>query len=132
MLEAIVAEVLQPRWLDLSDNASWCEVDEKHTYCCVRPEAILHHPIGSGALFHLNNRTYEVCMVDHVCPAEGENWMLIYAHPREDDVAAMTKEEWHELYGDTDLASGSGLDKGSDRDDRHCLRNGREMETGEW
>lgn len=100
MLEATIAEILQPLWLNMSDAACWCEVDEQHVYCCVRPEAILHHPIGKGALFHLNGRTYEVCLVDRVCPAENENWLLIYAHLREDDVAAMPEEEWHELYGD--------------------------------
>ncbi len=131
MLKQTVAEVLRSRWLDLNDEACWCEVNEPHIYCCVRPEAILRHPIDKGALFHCNDLTYEVCMVEHVNPTEGEDWMLIYAHPREDDVPSMTKEEWDELYGGPDLASGSGLDTRGDRGNCHHLRVHRQVATRE-
>ncbi len=94
-----IAEILKDLWLDLPDRASWCEIDEKHTYCCVRPEAILRTDV-MGMLFRINDLTYEVCMVDHACPVEGENWLLVYAHPREDNVEGMTEDEWNELYGD--------------------------------
>jgi hypothetical protein len=109
-----IAEILKDRWLDMSDGASWCEVDETHAYCCIRPEAILHTDV-IGMLFRINDRTYEVCLFDRVCPAEGEDWLLVYAHPREDKVEDMTEEEWHELYGDS-------LDQGGDRGASHDLR----------
>lgn len=109
-----IAEILKDRWLDFPDQASWCEVDEAHAYCCIRPEAILHTRV-IGMLFPLNNRTYEVCMFDRVCPAEGEDWLLVYAHPRDDKIEGMTEEEWHELYGDS-------LGPGGDRGASHDLR----------
>jgi len=103
MKAATIAEILKDRWTDLLDGADWCEVDEMHVYCCVRPEAILHTPLR-GMLFRLNDQTYEVCMVDSVSPFENENWLLVYAHPREDTVEEMTEEEWNELYGNPELA----------------------------
>lgn len=114
MKAATIAEILKGRWLDYTDQASWCEIDEIHAYCCIRPEAILHTNVR-GMLFHLNGRTYEVCMEDYVSVNVGENWELIYAHPRKDDVENMTEEEWNELYGD-------GLDQGVDRGACHDLR----------
>jgi hypothetical protein len=114
MKAATIADIAKDRWVDLPDRASWCEVDEAHAYFCIRPEAI-HHTNVNGMLFRLNERTYEVCMVDRVEPSENENWLLIYAHPLQDNVEDMTEEEWHELYGDT-------LDPGGDRGDGHDLR----------
>jgi hypothetical protein len=112
MKAATIADIVKDRWSDLPDGASWCEVDEMHSYFCIRPEAI-HHTDVNGMLFHLNERTYEVCMVDRVEPAENENWLLVYAHPLEDNVQDMTEEEWHELYGDS---VGQGGDRGSGHD----------------
>ena len=111
MNSATVAEILKNLWLNFPDRASWCEIDEAHIYCCVRPEAILHTTV-KGMLFRVNERTYEACMVDYVSVNVGEDWLLVYAHPRKDDVEDMTEEEWHELYGD---ASGDRLDPGVDR-----------------
>jgi hypothetical protein len=114
MKASTIADILKDRWLDFDDRASWCEVDETHAYCCIRPEAILHTDV-MGMLFLIENRTYEVCMFDRVCPSEGEDWLLVYAHPREDKVDDMAEEEWHELYGDR-------LDPGDDRGASHDLR----------
>lgn len=123
MKASIIADIVKDRWVDLSDGASWCEVDEKHCYCTVRPEAI-HHTDVNGMLFRINDRTYEVCRFDRVCPAENENWLLIYAHPLEAKVEDMTEEEWHELYGDT-------LDQRVDRCASHDLRVLGQMEPWE-
>lgn len=117
-----VAEILKDRWVDLrGDESSWCEVDKAHAYCCIRPEAI-HHTDVFGMLFRINDLTHEVCMVHNVDAAENENWLLIYAHPLDDDVKDMTEEEWHELYGDPDSASGNRLGQGVDRGTCHDLR----------
>ncbi len=121
MKEETIAEILKDRWIDYHDQTSWCEVDEEHAYCCIRPEAILHTPV-TGMLFPLNGRIYEICMFDLVCPTEGENWLLIYAHPKNEDVEDMTEEEWHDLYGDPESASGNRLDPGVDRGTCHDLR----------
>jgi hypothetical protein len=118
-----IAEILKDRWVNHPERVTWCEIDEAHVYCCIRPEAI-HHTAISGMLFHINNRTYEVCMVDRVEPDEYENWLLIYAHPLQEDVEDMTEEEWHELYGDR-------LDKGVDRGDGHDLRIPSQVESRE-
>ena len=114
MKASVIADIVKDRWVDLPDGASWCEIDELHCYCSVRPEAI-HHTDVNGMLFRINDRTYEVCRFDRVCPAENENWLLVYAHPLETKVEDMTEEEWHELYGDR-------LDQGGDRGDGHDLR----------
>ncbi len=98
MNSTTVAEILKDRWLDYPDRCEWCEVDEKHVYCCIRPEAIMHTAV-KGMLFRVNERTYEACMADFLSVNVGEDWELIYAHPLENDVEDMTEEEWHELYG---------------------------------
>lgn len=96
-----IAEILNDHnWTDLTDRASWCEIDEPHIYCCVRPEAILHTDV-TGMLLRIKGSTHEVCMVDSVCPAEGENWLLVYVHPLDPDVDAMSEEDWDDLYRDT-------------------------------
>ena len=96
-----IAEILKERnWVDLTDGACWCEIDEPHIYCCVRPEAILHTDVN-GMLFRINGRTHEVCMVDNVNAVENENWLLIYVHPLEPDIDPMAEEDWDDLYRDT-------------------------------
>ncbi len=97
-----ISEILNGRnWVNLhGDESSWCEIDEPHIYCCVRPEAILRTDV-MGMLLQINGRTHEVCMVDSVCPAEGEDWLLVYVHPLEPAVEPMPEEEWNDLYGDT-------------------------------
>lgn len=98
MLEATVAEVLQERpWVNLDDTPSWCS--EQHIYCCVRPEAVLNHPIAAGARIILRGHVYVVCKVDTADVAPGELWWLIYVHPVWEEEVGMGEEEWHELYG---------------------------------
>ncbi len=123
-----IADIVKGSWIDLRDRASWCEIDEPHIYCCVRPEAILHTDV-TGMLFRINGHTYEVCMVDSVSAVEGENWLLIYTHPLDPDVDTMTEEEWHDLYGDTELDTRSGLDSGDDRSACCNLRISGQVET---
>ncbi len=123
MKATTIAEILKGRWLDYSDPQSWCEIDEAHVYCCIRPEAILRTPV-KGMLFRLNDRTYEICGYDYVNCIEHEDWELIYAHPLKDDVNDVTEEEWHELYGD-------GLDPGVDRGTGHDLRIPSQVATRE-
>lgn len=96
-----ISEILNGRnWVHLGGGESnWCDVDEPHIYCCVRPEAILHSEV-SGMLLRIEGVTHEVCRVENVCPAEGENWLLIYTHPLNLDVDAMSEEEWDDLYRD--------------------------------
>jgi hypothetical protein len=124
-----IADIVKGRWVDLRDGASWCEIDEPHIYCCVRAEAILHTN-ATGMLFRVNGHTYEVCMVDRVACVEDEDWFLIYTHPTDPDIDAMTEEEWHDLYGDTKLATGSGSDSGDDRSSCHDLRIPGQVESG--
>ncbi len=123
MKASTIADIVKDRWVDLPDGASWCEIDELHSYFCIRPETI-HHEDITGMLFHLNDRTYEVCMVDRLEAAENESWLLVYAHPLQDNVEDMTEEEWYELYGDR-------LDPGDDRGDGHDLRIPGQVETRE-
>lgn len=97
-----IADILNGRnWVDLhGDESSWCEVDELHTYCCVRPESILHTDLH-GMMLSIKGHTHEVCMVHPLCVGDGENWLLVYTHPVEPDIDPMTEEDWDDLYRDT-------------------------------
>ena len=109
MLEATIADSLRDRWLrmELSDTERRCPVKVEHIYCVARPEAIRHHPVNPGALFEYESAIYSVCSVDRMMMDDGP-WLMIYAHSKEEDrVVSITEEEWHELYGCPDLASGS-------------------------
>jgi len=48
--------------------------------------------------------SYEICHVWHARKVGDGNSILIFAHPK---AQSLTEEEWNELYGPMDLASGS-------------------------
>jgi len=60
-----------------------------------------------GDIVQYSFATYEICKVWFAYNVGDGRSILLYAHPAEAEIHPMTEEEWHELYGDMDLASRS-------------------------
>lgn len=78
-----------------------CEIPSRHIYRCVRYSEFNLAQYAVGATTEVDEATYIVCDVDRANPAEGEDWLLVYAHYVPDE---MSEKDWNGLYGDTELA----------------------------